>query len=274
MKTGNSNKLNSFFNTLKTFVTSRIFVINITIAVAAVLLIFLGVFTWLRIYTNHGEVLYVPDFKGLNPQEVAQKAKEKELRFEIIDSVFSAPGKKGTVIDQTPPHNFKVKKNRTIFLTIKAFTPEKVAMPNLKGISIKQAKSDIETYGLQIGRLIYKPDIAKDNVLEQQINGMPVRQGTLIEKGTKIDLILGIGTDTDDFSFVPDLIGLTRYDASLLAAENSLNIGTCLYDSDISSEQDSIDALIWKQMPNPSSVQKPGTQINLWLTLDTAKVKL
>jgi len=93
----------------------------------------------------------------------------------------------------------------------------------------------------------------------------------MIEKGTKIDLVLGAGTDTDAFSSVPDLIGLTRYDAAFLAAENSLNIGSCMYDDDINTEQDSTEARIWKQSPTPNTMQRPGQQIDLWFTLDSDK---
>jgi eukaryotic-like serine/threonine-protein kinase len=94
-----------------------------------------------------------------------------KLRLKVSDSVFISHEARGTVIDQNPAPNFRVKEKRTIFLTINAMNPERVSMPDVTGVSLRQARAIIETRGLEVGTLIYVPDIALNNVLRQQYKG-------------------------------------------------------------------------------------------------------
>ena len=63
----------------------------------------------------------------------------------------------GVVVEQTPSAGEKVKKNRTIFFTINAYAAEQVQMPNLVDYSLRNAKVILESYGLELGDLIYIP---------------------------------------------------------------------------------------------------------------------
>ena len=92
------------------------------------------------------------------------------MRIEITDSVFNHNLTRGTIIEQNPFAGFKVKKNRRIFLIINANTPEKVKMPNIVGVSHRQAEAVLKNAGLEIGRLIHVPDIAVNNILKQKYN--------------------------------------------------------------------------------------------------------
>ncbi len=204
-------------------------------------------------------------------KQVTKEAKNKNLRFNVIDSVFNAPGKKGTVFSQNPPANFKVKEGRTILLTVKTFNPQRIPMPDFTGVSLIQAKADIETYGLKIGKLKYIPDIATNNVLEQMYRGKPISPGTLIEKNSIIDLVLGLGK-SNKITIVPDLNGLTFNDATQNTADHSLNIGILIYDHTIESSQDTTNAIIWKQSPGKNTQITIGSPIDIWLTLDMNKV--
>jgi beta-lactam-binding protein with PASTA domain len=222
--------------------------------------------------THHGESLSVPDFTGLSLKKAYKLSREKNLKLEIIDSVDNAPGKRGTVIAQTPPPNFKVKEGRTIHITLKTFNPKKILMPDFTGVSLVQAKADIETFGLKIGRLKYRPDIATNNVLEQLYNGKPIKPGTLIQRGSTIDLILGLG-ESGTAVVVPNLIGYTRQDAVQKATDNSLNIGSFIFDETVITSEDSTDAVVWKQSPGMNVQSTMGSPIDVWLTLDPDKIK-
>ena len=129
------------------------------------------IFLFLRIFTRHGQALSVPDLTGYSLEEVDSLLTERNLRFHVVDSVYNTNFPRGSVTDQNPHPEFKVKENRTIFLTINAFNPEFISMPNVVGVSLRQATAIIETAGLKIGKLIYVPDIAKDNVLKQRLMG-------------------------------------------------------------------------------------------------------
>lgn len=248
------------------FIKSPFFIKNICILAGTGIVLLLLVFIWLRIYTRHNDFVNVPDLRGLQEKEVAKICEDRGLRYQIVDSVYGTFAKKGTVVDQTPPGAFKVKKDRIIFLTIKAYSTEKVIMPELCGSSINQARADLESVGLGVGRISYRPDIAKDNVLEQRLGSRIIAPGTTVEKGVLIDLILGTGEDGDSRTVIPDVEGFTLYSAGLLAAENSLNIGAKIFDETISSSADTATAVIYKQMPQAGNTATLGSDINVWLT--------
>lgn len=269
------NSKSSFTENLRlfaSFLKTKTFFLHLGLTIFAFVSLLAIVYYSLGIITHHGESQSVPDFTGLTLAKAFELADDKNLTIEVIDSVFSAPGKKGTIITQNPPPNFKVKKGRTIHVTIKTFNPEKILMPDFTGVSLIQAKADIESYGLKIGKLKYVPDIATNNVLEQYYNGKPIAPGTRIEKNSKIDLVLGLGA-SGQITTVPDLLALNRNEAVQKATDNSLNVGTMNYDETVITSEDSLEALVWKQSPNPDAQMSMGAGITLWLTLDPDKIQ-
>ena len=73
---------------------------------------------YLQIYTKHGESINVPSVRGLQIEEAGDILKKSDLKYEIIDSLFLTTGVPGSVVEQTPEENSKVKKGRTIYITI------------------------------------------------------------------------------------------------------------------------------------------------------------
>jgi beta-lactam-binding protein with PASTA domain len=229
------------------------------------------VFLSLRVYTRHGQALAVPDFYGMSIDEVGKITDLKKLRFIIADSIFNQGQKPGTVVAQNPSPDTKVKVNRTIFLTINAFNPEKVKMPNVVGVSIRQAEAIILTNGLKVGARIYVPDIGKDYVLRQQYHGRDITPGTSILKGSAIDLVLSFGEGSSEVG-VPDLKRLTLSKARDAISDLYINLGAIIFDKSVETREDSLKAFIYKQNPNYGSSIKAGNEIDIWLTIDESKV--
>jgi beta-lactam-binding protein with PASTA domain len=251
----------------------RIFWKTIIYALGIYLALFLVVVISLRIYTHHGESFPVPDFKGLSPERVQEVARKKDLNFEIVDSTFIPYLPKGSVIDQYPQPGIAVKKNRTIFLTINAFNQAKIEMPNLVGVSYRQGKTILESKGLKVGRLIYEPDFAKNNILKQLFHGKTIKPETMIERGQMIDLVLGNGYGQSSYP-IPDLIRSKHNSALNNISDSYFNVGNITFDETVKSYSDSLNAMVWKQRPeyygNGRAVM--GSRIDIWLTLDTEKL--
>jgi beta-lactam-binding protein with PASTA domain len=270
------NSENNFSNKLRNalgFMKSKTFLLQVGIALIALFGLLFMIFHSLGIITHHGEGLSVPDFTGLSLVEARELADDKNLEIAVMDSVFNAPGKKGTVITQTPPPDFKVKEGRTIHVVLKTFNPEKIQMPDFTGVSLIQAKADIESYGLRIGSLKYKPDIATNNVLDQYFNGKPIAPGTSIEKNSRIDLVLGRG-NSGESTIVPNLLGFNKGEAYQKATDYSLNIGSMHFDETVITTEDSTLAIVWKQSPVNNTQSTMGSPIEVWLTLDQDKIDL
>lgn len=238
------------------------------------LLAFILLMISLRLYTNHRKSYPVPDFKGLSLERVAQLAEYNHLQFEVSDSIFVNHFPKGHVVDQHPLPGVKVKKNRTIFLTTNAHSRAKVEMPNVVGVSFRQGKSTLEMLGLKVGKLIYKPDFAKNNILQQLYNGKEIEKGTMITKDETIDLVLGNGLGKS-LSAVPNLYKKNYQQAIGQINDNFFNIGKINFDQTVKNYKDSLNAKVIKQYPEYSRTSKAiiGSFINIWLSNDDEKFR-
>lgn len=256
--------------TLFKFLATKAFFKHLGYAIGGVSVLLTLTFLILKVYTHHGQALPVPDFKGLTIEEVQLKAKKNKMRIEISDSVFNNTLPKGTVIEQNPNPGFKVKKNRRIFLVMNANNPEKVKMPNIVGVSHRQAEAVLKNAGLEIGRLIHVPDIAINNVLKQKYNGEEILEGEMVPKGSKIDLVLGMGLSNQKTQ-IPDLDHYTLERAKNRILRSALNIGAVIYDESIIDGTDSTEAKVWRQYPSfkDNKLIRLGSTVDLWLTVDS-----
>lgn len=245
---------------------SKVFLINL---VLGIIVVFLGVqitLYALKSYTNHGETITVPDLRGLTLDQADNYLENKHLVYFVLDSSFAVDLPPTAILDQDPPPQSKVKENRKIYVTVNAVNPPQVKMPSLIDKSLRQATLELESWGLKVGELKYKPDLAQNAVLDQQLRGQHISSGTLVSKGTAIDLILGDGLGTTKVE-VPMLKGLTLEEAKFVLTATYLNIGAIVYDETVT---DSAAAMIFKQLPEynvdyPVSL-KMGESIDLFLT--------
>lgn len=258
---------------LKNFIFSKTFLKNLGLAAVIVVGFIMALLIWLNFYTRHGQSRPVPDFVGLTMDQTVQLAKKSKVRFQIIDSVYTAEVPRGCIAEQNPEAGFKVKKWRNIMLTINAFNPEMVAMPNLVNLPKRQAYALIESSGLEMGTPRYIPDISIDVVIKQLYNGREIQEGDSIQKGSVIDLVLGKGL-SNQRTTVPDLIGMNLESAKNRIFGASLTLVTSIYDNTIITGADSANAFVYKQNPdfsNDATLQL-GSSIYLWLTVDSAKL--
>lgn len=258
---------------LKNFLFSKVFIKNLGLAILIAVGLVMILLIWLNIYTRHGQARPVPDFYGLTMEETLKLAKKNKLRYQVIDSVYTIIVPKGCVVEQNPKPGFKVKKRRRVVLTINAFNPEMVEVPNLVGLPKRQAISVIRGAELETGQLRYIPDLSIDFVIRQLHNGKEVAEGDSLQKGSVIDLVLGKGL-SNVRTPVPNLIGLKLERARNTILGGSLNLGTYIYDNTIASAQDTLNAFVYKQNPEykESARLQLGSAVYLWLTVDSAKM--
>ncbi len=259
----------------KKFISSKAFLKNLALAAVILVAMFMVLLIWLNFYTRHGQSRKVPNFVGLTLEQTSRAARKSKMQYQIIDSVYTNTVPRGCIAEQNPKPGLKVKKWRSIMLTVNAFKPEMVAMPNLVNLPKRQALALIESTGLVTGTLRYIPDISIDVVINQLYNGREIAGGDSLQKGSVIDLVLGKGL-SNQRTMVPDLMGMNLQPAIDKILGASLNLGTYIYDNTIISGKDSAHAFVYKQNPefkNDASLQL-GSSIYLWLTVDSAKMHL
>ncbi len=259
--------------TFKEFLKTRTFRINALAVVGITTLLLVVNMFAIRIYTDHGHSIAIPDLRGKTGSQMNAIARNSDLRIAVRDSVYSHETAPGTVVDQFPKPGMKVKKNRTIFVTMCAISQEMIPMPQLTDISYRQATNLIESSGLIAGNIEYKPSEFPNLVLEQKINGRNIEVGERVAKGSVVDLVLG-GDNTGATSEVPTLFGRNLTEARMVLGEAFLNVGKITYDDSIPTDDQKLKSLIWKQNPDPAEVFEVahGTPIDLWLTTDTTKL--
>ena len=248
-------------STGKWAVTNLIGAVAFFIALSLVASLLLGIFT------RHGKEIEVPDMTNLTVAQAEQMASEAGIRVEVTDSVFVRRMAKGAVYKQNPAAGAQVKKGRRIMLTINAVNAKKVSMPNLVGLSMRQARAELSSKGLNLNKLIYVDDIATNNVLRQLYRNREISAGREVESGSDIDLVVGLNPENSQ-TFVPNVVGL-RYSRAMDALhDNSLNIGRLIFDRNVQTYSDSLNATVSSQSPGVSEFPiLMGSEVALHLTL-------
>ncbi|MFC4720708.1 PASTA domain-containing protein [Geojedonia litorea] len=176
------------------FLSSKVFLKQIVIAFVAIVIISFLMMQWLKVSTNHGDFVVVPDLKGKTLEVVEIELDDADLRMEIQDSAnYNPKYPKFSVIEQYPLAGAKVKEDRKIYLILNPSGYRKVAVPNIVRRTFRQAKPTLEALGFEVGSITYSNDIGKDEVLAMKFEGKTLEEGDMLPITSKIDLVLGNG---------------------------------------------------------------------------------
>lgn len=174
------------------FFKSKQFWKHLALAIVSLGIVLWILFKLLDIYTDHGETVTVPDFKGKNITELDPFVSGKDVRYLIIDSIYDPKEKAGIVLKQDPEAKSTVKHNRTIYLYVTSMLPPQIAMPKLVDRSLRQALFMIESYGLKVGKQTQVSGDCNGCILKQFYKGKEIAPGSPIKKGSVIDLNVGV----------------------------------------------------------------------------------
>lgn len=235
-------------------------VLHLLLMLGVSLVVLVVVFQILRLYARQGEEYELPDMVGKNISELVAD-NPIGLDIVVLDSVFRPGQEGGLILTQDPKGGTMVKHGRKLYITMTAYTPEDAVLPELAGLTVRQAVSELQAAGLQAGKLKFVEDPYKNNVIEQTCKGKTVYAGQQIERGSVIDLVVGLG-DGSGRSVVPFVIGKTadRARRDILAA--SLNVGR----EHFGGVKDRSTAVVRQQDPDYTGVSKYayGTSVELW----------
>ncbi|MDD5507422.1 MAG: PASTA domain-containing protein [Bacteroidales bacterium] len=247
------------------FLASKTFFKHLLIAILLTIGLALLVFKLLDNYTLHGQSISLPDFTGKTVDELGTYEDTYKFKFTVIDSVYNTKNSPGSILLQDPVPNSPVKKGRNVYLTVVAKLPEKIEMPDLRDLSLRQAASLLETYGLKSGKLTFvtDPDIESGNLIKYQIyDNDTLEPGTVVHKESTIDLIVGKSSDQTDVP-VPLVTGMTLDQASLTLHKAALNVGSIRL-----LDQDEAEFYrVYRQAPEftGSLSATIGSEVHLWL---------
>jgi len=178
------------------FLKKNIYAKNLSLAILIVIILFLGLKWWLNIYTHHGQAVVVPDVRGLSVQEATAFFDNSHLKYEVVDSVYNKDAKPGIIVEAIPTEGTKVKKNRTIYLTINAISSRTSIIPDVKDQSYRQAVAKLNAIGFKDIRVKYEPGAYKDLVSGLEYGGKSVKVGERLPLDSKLVLLVSDGTQS------------------------------------------------------------------------------
>lgn len=183
--------------------------INVLIMAAICFALVWGATVWLDVWTNHGEYSVVPDVKGMSYDVAVERLKEEGFVVELSDSVYDNTVGRGAVVNQSPAVGAKVKPGRLIYLTVNAFSPRSVSIPQMKDTSRRQAESILKGLGFTHVDVVEVPSEYKDLVLAVKRNGSVLNAGARVPLDARIVLEVGAGMDgmqTDSIAATDSLV--------------------------------------------------------------------
>jgi beta-lactam-binding protein with PASTA domain len=142
-------------------------------------------------YTRHGQSIIVPKVAGMPLENAIQLLQENELELVIMDSVYKEDSKPGTLVDQDPQFDAKVKPGRKIYVTLNTGVIPKVKMPKLINGSSNLAKVLLANSGLRLGRVdSIRSSFGPGLVIKQLYRGIEIPPNKPLDKGSIIDIVV------------------------------------------------------------------------------------
>lgn len=177
------------------FLKSKIFLLQLGLALVATILICYLVLQWLKGSTNHGEFVEVPDFSKMSVIEMRKAVEDAGLRYQVLDSSnYNPEYPRFSILEQDPPAGNKVKANRKIYFTVNPSGYKKVTVPDIIQVTQRNASSMLRAVGLDVQRVTYIDELGKDMVYRMKHKGKYIKPGDKLPKTSKIELVCGNGT--------------------------------------------------------------------------------
>jgi beta-lactam-binding protein with PASTA domain len=211
----------------RTIIFRGLFVLAIWIVLTATLLLLLDRIIMPQL-VRHNEQIVVPDIIEMTVAEAESTLTDRGLQLVETGREYDPFIPPGMVLSQQPEGGNLVKgKGRAIEVIISR-GGEKVTVPNLQGVSLRQARLLLERDNLGLGEIswMYTEDFP-ENVVISSAPGYKAQ----VYQGEVIDLLVSQGP-VPPTAVVPDFTGYSLEGAILLAQDNGLKIGTITYRQD------------------------------------------
>lgn len=228
--------------------------------------------------TRHNQTIVVPDFVGMNIEDVRDVAAQKDLKIVVRDSIFDVDLPGGTVVDQLPGtsdvRDVTVKPGRKIYVTINAYSRRQVTVPYVAKQTLRQALNQLERSGLTIDQLVYEPDMTSTDYVEhQKIGNKEIGPSTKREVSVGTGVTLHVTYHRDEqYTVAPRIVGMSLAKAKATLWDHGFNVGKVIYDESVGDIIDRRKARVYKQSVSIGSSQRRGSKVDLYLSADDALV--
>lgn len=156
------------------------------------------------------EEVRVPSVLGSNINDATLRIENEGLKVGNIQEIYDDKYSPGVIISQQPEMGKIVNRASEVNLIIsKGKQPNRVAMPDLKGMTLEAAKKKTEELGLIIKDV---KKITSNEMFSDQIISQDISAGVMVEEGSEINITISTGPGPTAQTKAIDLIIPTEQD--------------------------------------------------------------
>jgi beta-lactam-binding protein with PASTA domain len=196
----------------------------------------------------------LPNITNLSLKEAEGILQKKGLSLKVMAEEYNPSNPAGVILFQSPDPQTKVKRGRIIKVVVSK-GQKMVEVPNLRGVSLRQAELMLGEQGLEVGELNWIPsDSLPENVV---VNSAP-SYGLSVPIGMSVNLQVSLGISPDTV-MMPNLMGRSMEETKDILKELSLGIGEIRYEVN----NGFVPGTILEQFPEEGTKIPKGSNVDL-----------
>lgn len=252
-----TERLNRLNPILRRVIIVFIFVV---IAIISTALGFLSFQIYLAFQSDGSEPLVeIPNITNMSLKQAEAKLSKATLQMDVDREVYDSNIPQGYVASQQPLPEMYAEPNSTIKVTVSKGT-EDIIVPELAGISERQARILLAKNGLSVGNISYSYSTKYPR--EMVITNSPAAQSH-IKRGMTIDLLVSLGKKEVNGYIMPNLKGKDFYNVRSMLEPKGIRVGKAdeIYDEYLET------GTILDQTPEPGIMIDRKENIQLTISI-------
>lgn len=208
-----------------------------------------------RMFVAGGSEVKVPEVIGHSVAEAEKMIADAGLVMKNIGTAKDSSLPEGYVVEQDPEPGITVRKGRTVKVRVSAGLAD-VHVPNVIGRTVRQAELILTRIGLNVGEItdVHDDTVPKDAVIDQT-----PKPRTKVKRGTKVNLLVSLGSEEATVLMPVNLVGLTVEEAAKALKSYELTVGNVTAEPSTTVPA----GRITKQKPEIGEQIKKGSAVDL-----------
>ena len=195
--------------------------LRVSALIIAGMIILFVLFDWVTMptVTRHGKERTVPSVMGMDLEEAKTTLRKSRLKLVVLAEKSDAGKRAGMILIQSPEAGKVVKQGRGVKVIISK-GGEKLEIPDLAGVSLRQAELTLSGKKLEIGDISW---ILSDSLPENVVVSSTPSAGSIVPEGISVNLLVSQGR-LYDVVMMPKLVGKNLQQAQNIADSLKLEV--------------------------------------------------
>ncbi|MFQ5606424.1 MAG: PASTA domain-containing protein [Candidatus Zixiibacteriota bacterium] len=203
---------------------------------------------------RQGSEFELPNVVGMEKLEATALLEKEGLTLEVTSEEYNPSFRDGAVLSQYPLAGTNIKSGR-IIKVVTSLGEKDVLVPQITGVSVRQAKLDLETVGLRIGEISWTyTDTLPEKLVVFAFPGV----GDTVSIGSRVNVLVNRGRGRG-VTYMPDLVGLSLQEARDLLIIKGLKVGLVMSRRD----ENYLPETVLEQSEDEATELEVGEEIDL-----------